>query len=91
MFDCFDCQKHHFTVNTSTAAAKPLMGDLKYEVKQDLNCTFPDCTYLDREVFQNFAQTDKANPAHLTNYNNSLAELHYADDWYACSSTKRYW
>eukprot|EP00946_MAST-07B_sp_MAST-7B-sp1_P003529 g3529.t1 len=82
-FDCFDCQLHTFKYDPSVAPRnKPLHGDLKYNVKVDLNCTGSDnCTYLPREVFQSFGQ-DPHVAAHLENHNNSLAELHYSDDWY---------
>ena len=81
-FDCFDCQVHNFTYEPAIApAGKPLHGDLKYNVKVDLNCTGSDCSYLAREVFQSFGQ-DPNVAAHLENHNNSLAELHYSDDWY---------
>ena len=85
MFDCFDCQHHNFTLG-GASEPKPLHGDLKYRVKEDLNCTYPHCTYLQREVFQNFAQTDVQLQGHLTNHNNSLAELHYSDDWYVLAA-----
>jgi len=85
MFDCFDCQHHNFTLGT-TSDPKPLHGDLKYLVKKDLNCTYPDCDYLQREVFQSFAQPDMALQGHLTNHNNSLEELHYSDDWYVLAA-----
>ena len=32
-------------------------------------------------MFQSFSQ-DTQNPGHLMNYNNTLAEMHYSDDWY---------
>jgi hypothetical protein len=85
MFDCFDCQVHNFAV--VTGAVKPLQGDLKYRVKTDLNCTYPDCNYLPREVHQNWVQ-DPSNSWHFINHNNSLAELHYADDWYVLAAKK---
>ena len=85
MFDCFDCQHHNFTLGASSEA-KPLHGDLKYRVKMDLECTYPNCTYLQREVFQSFAQPDPAVQGHLTNHNNSLAELHYSDDWFVLAA-----
>lgn len=80
LFDCFDCQVHTFRYNPKTSQVKPLVGDLKYNVKVDLNCS-ANCTYLPRQVFQNFSQ-DKQIPGHLMNHNNSLAEMHYNDDWY---------
>ena len=83
MFDCFDGQIHNFTVGSGDA--KPLHGDLKYHVKKDLNCTYPNCDYLPREVHQSFAQ-DPAAPTHLINHNNTLEELHYADDWYVLAA-----
>jgi violaxanthin de-epoxidase len=83
-FDCYDCQVHNFTYAPEVAPmSKPLHGDLKYNVKVDLNCSegSANCTYLAREVHQSFGQ-DPSVPAHLENHNNSLAELHYSDDWY---------
>lgn len=82
MFDCFDCQVHHFSLQQG---AKPLLGDLKYAVKKDLTCTAPNCDYLPREVHQSFAQ-DPENPMHLINHNNSAKEMHYMDDWYVLAS-----
>ena len=56
LFDCFDCQVHDFYFDPTVApAGKPLHGDLKYNVKTDLNCT-NNCTYLQREVHQSFGQ-----------------------------------
>ena len=82
LFDCFDCQVHNFSYNPEVEPyTKPLHGDLKYNVKVNLNCTGDDCKYLPREVFQSFSQ-DTQNPGHLMNYNNTLAEMHYSDDWY---------
>jgi hypothetical protein len=44
-FDCFDCQDHTF--NVDPAVAKPLVGDLKYRVRQNLTCTpGTDCVYV---------------------------------------------
>lgn len=85
LFDCFDCQHHKFTLGAPTEH-KPLHGDLKYRVKMDLECAYPNCTYLQREVFQSFAQPDPDMLGHLTNHNNSLAELHYSDDWYVLAA-----
>jgi rubredoxin len=83
MFDCFDCQRHTFTFDTSTS--KPLHADLKYKVKQDLNCTEGTCIYLDREVHNQYGQ-DPAQPAHLPNHDNTdPALLGYSDDWYIVS------
>ena len=81
-FDCFDCQLHTFKYDPSVAPRnKPLHGDLKYNVKVNLNCTGSDnCTYLPREVFQSLARS--ACRGLPRNHNNSLAELHYSDDWY---------
>jgi len=88
VFDCFDCQVHNFTFNPNEEpSTKPLHGDLKWNVKVDLNCTGDDCKYLPREVHQSFSQ-DAHNPAHLMNYNNTLAELHYSDDWYVLYASK---
>lgn len=42
LFDCFDCQHHTFSINstaTATPGGKPLVGALRYKVRQDLNCT----------------------------------------------------
>ena len=86
-FDCFDCQVHNFTYNPKESpVTKPLHGDLKYNVKVDLNCT-DDCKYVPREVHQSFSQ-DTHNPGHLMNYNNTLAEMHYSDDWYVLYASK---
>ena len=87
LFDCYDCQVHNFTYDTKALPMnKPLHGDLKYNVKVDLNCTGQACTYLAREVHQSFSQ-DPNVAAHLENHNNSLAELHYSDDWYVLYSS----
>ena len=83
LFDCFDCQHHRFRIEPGQA--KPLMGDLSYFVKRNLNCRPPQCDYLPREVHQGFSQ-DPKNPAHLLNHNNSIAEMHYSDDWYILAS-----
>ena len=83
LFDCFDCQVHDFSIVTNTQ--KSLHGHLAYLVKEDLNCTAPDCHYLPRAVDQAWS-TDPSNSAHLLNHNNTLAEMHYADDWYVLSS-----
>jgi hypothetical protein len=83
LFDCFDCQHHVFSLNSSSAEDnKPLHGDLKYAVKVNLSCTAPDCSYIPREVFQSFSQLPNET-YHLQNHNNTLAEMHYADDWCA--------
>ena len=88
LFDCFDCQVHNFTYDPQTdPVSKPLHGDLKYNVKVDLNCS-SDCKYLPREVHQSFAQ-DPSSRGHLINHNNSLAEMHYADDWYILYASER--
>jgi hypothetical protein len=39
-------------------------------------------------VHQSWAQLDSANKGHLSNHNNSLAELHYADDWYVLAANQ---
>eukprot|EP00928_Gymnodinium_smaydae_P023649 TRINITY_DN19436_c0_g1_i1.p1 TRINITY_DN19436_c0_g1~~TRINITY_DN19436_c0_g1_i1.p1 ORF type:complete len:302 (-),score=44.69 TRINITY_DN19436_c0_g1_i1:270-1142(-) len=83
LFDCFDCQVHHFSIKPDDK--KPLHGDLKYSVKKDLNCTLGQCEYLSREVFQSFSQ-DPASPGHLINHNNTVEELHYSDDWYVLAA-----
>jgi len=85
MFDCFDCQVHHFTIDPADPAGKILHGALAYSVRKDLHCSPPDCDYLQREVFQSWS-VDLSNTAHLINHNNTLAELHYADDWYVLAS-----
>ena len=88
LFDCFDCQVHNFSYNPNIKPfAKPLHGDLKYNVKVNLNCT-EDCKYLPREVFQSFSQ-DSQIPGHLMNHNNSLAEMHYSDDWYVLYASEK--
>ena len=85
LFDCFDCQVHNFSVHPADPANKTLHGALKYKVREDLNCTPPACPYIDRVVRQGFAQ-DPAVPAHLINHNNTLAEMHYSDDWYVLAA-----
>lgn len=81
LFDCFDCQKHTFSLVPTDPTGKVLHGDLGYLVKEDLNCIAPDCNYLPRLVRQSWNQ-DQALPAHLINHNNTIEEMHYADDWY---------
>jgi violaxanthin de-epoxidase len=87
LFDCFDCQVHDFAMRANNA--KPLYGSpMKYKVKKDLKCTSTEsssCEYLDREVFQGFSQ-DPAKQGHLLNHNNTVEELHYADDWYVLAA-----
>ena len=41
---------------------------------------------MPREVFQSFSQ-DPQNEGHLMNYNNTLAEMHYSDDWYVLNAS----
>lgn len=82
LFDCFDCQVHAFSMK---GGPKPLYGDMKYSVKKDLNCQAPNCEYMGRNVFQTFEQ-DPANSAHFINHNNSIDELHFADDWYVIAA-----
>lgn len=86
LFDCFDCQHHQFVLNTSSV--KPLQGALKYDVKVNLSCT-ENCSYLPREVFQSFSQVPNET-YHLQNHNNTLAEMHYADDWYVLASSENF-
>ena len=76
-----------FIQSKHKAIRKPLHGDLKYNVKVNLNCT-EDCKYLPREVFQSFSQ-DSQIPGHLMNHNNSLAEMHYSDDWYVLYASEK--
>lgn len=80
LFDCFDCQVHNFSYDSRPSVSKPLIGDLKWNVKKNLSCT-ENCEYFSREVLQTFSQ-DVHLPGHLMNYNNSIAEMHYSDDWY---------
>lgn len=85
LFDCFDCQIHHFTVDEKKE--KPLIGDLNYQVKMDLNCDSRNekCEYLHREVHQSFVQ-DVEKKGIFHNHDNSIEELHYSDDWYVIAS-----
>jgi violaxanthin de-epoxidase len=87
MFDCFDCQRHEFSIDASSPDNKPFHADLAYKVKTALNCTEGSCIYIDREVHNHYSQ-DPAQPAHLANHNNTdPALLGYADDWYVISSS----
>eukprot|EP00440_Ansanella_granifera_P047258 gb/GFBE01051183.1/.p1 GENE.gb/GFBE01051183.1/~~gb/GFBE01051183.1/.p1 ORF type:complete len:299 (+),score=58.40 gb/GFBE01051183.1/:1-897(+) len=83
LFDCFDCQVHTFSLKPKTT--KPLYGDLKYSVKKNLGCAAGECSYLQREVFQSFAQ-DPHHKGHLVNHNNTVEELNYSDDWYVLAA-----
>ncbi len=85
LYDCFDCQVHSFRLDDG--AAKPLVGDLSYSVKVDMNCTEGSCHYLERQVHQSFAQ-DPSDDYHLLNHNNTVEEMHYADDWYVVAAKK---
>ena len=70
---------------------KPLRGDLGYLVKKDLKCNSTKaapCDYLPRLVRQSW-EVDYFLSAHLINYNNTAAEMHYADDWYVVSVPMR--
>ncbi|EOD38154.1 hypothetical protein EMIHUDRAFT_200654 [Emiliania huxleyi CCMP1516] len=80
IFDCFDCQRHTFSLGAA-GEPKRLHGALRYSVKRDLHCSFPQrCEYVRREVNQSFAQSNAT--GHLANHGNPPAQLHYADDWY---------
>lgn len=94
LFDCFDCQVHTFSMvpqpppPAGDPAAKTLFGDLAYLVKKDLGCNSTaaaPCPYLPRLVHQGW-RADAGSSAHLINSNNSLAEMHYSDDWYVLAS-----
>jgi len=85
MHDCFDCQVHRFTIDPTDPSGKLLHGTLAYKVREDLDCSPPNCTYLQREAYDAF-KPDPTNSAHLMNRNNTEARLHDEDDWYVLAA-----